>query len=169
MKILILSANTGGGHNAAAHAIAARLQAHGATCEIIDTLAFISPQFSSLISHGHDYLYRHHPHLFGIGYCYEEHHTPRLICRQCARGADALGEKLRLGGFDAVICVHVFAGLMLSALRRRHVETPPAYFVATDYTCSPGVSEMCLDGYFIPHPLLMREFIRHGLDRKSVV
>ena len=166
MKILILSANTGNGHNAAAQALTAQLGRLGAVCETLDALSLISPRTSRLVSIGHNYLYRHHPHLFGVGYRFEEQHKPRLICQQCARGAEALEKHLAAGGFDAVIAVHVFAALMLTALRREGKRTPPAYFVATDYTCSPGVSETQMDGYFIPHRLLTDEFLRAGIDRR---
>ena len=39
----------------------------------------------------------------------------------------------------------------------------PSYFVATDYTCSPGVSELVVYGICIPHPLLAEEFAAAGL------
>ena len=168
MKILILSANTGNGHNAAARALSEQLAKMGATFETVDALSLISPRTSCFISAAHSYLYRHHPHLFGIGYRYEERHRPRLICKQCARGAASLEALLKSNHFDAVITVHVFAALMLTALRRLGVQTPPAYFVATDYTCSPGVSEMEMDGYFIPHALLTEEFLRAGIDHSRL-
>lgn len=162
MRVLILSANTGGGHNSTAAAIAEQFEQMSVECEIADTLAFISEKFSELISRGHSYVYRRLPRLFGFGYRFEEKHTPRFIYEQCARGADALQEKLQAGGYDAVICVHVFAGLMMTEIRHKFHNLMPSYFVATDYTCSPGLAEMQLDGYFIPHRMLLGNFVRYG-------
>ena len=162
MRVLILSANTGGGHNSTARSVAEQLERMNAEYEIADTLAFISERVSGFISWGHSYVYRKLPKLFGIGYRFEEKHPVRFMYDQCARGAEALQKKLTDEHFDAVICVHVFSGLMMTEIRKRYNNRVPAYFVATDYTCSPGVSEMQLDGYFIPHRMLRGEFVRNG-------
>ncbi len=162
MRVLILSANTGSGHNSTAAAIAEQLEKMSVEYEIMDTLAFISEKVSELISRGHSYVYRRLPHLFGFGYRFEEKHAPRFIYEQCARGADALQEKLEEGHFNAVICVHVFAGLMVTEVRHKYHNPTPTYFVATDYTCSPGLAEMQMDGYFIPHRMLRGNFVRYG-------
>ena len=163
MRVLILSANTGGGHNATAKALGEQMERLEIAYEIADTLSFISEKVSDFISWGHSYVYRRLPRLFGIGYRYEEKHSVRFIYNQCAKGADALHEKLEADPFDAVICTHVFSGLMMTELRLRHGALIPCYFIATDYTCSPGVSQMNLDGYFIPHRMLLGEFTHNGL------
>lgn len=162
MRVLILSANTGGGHNSTARALVEQLQKLNIEYEVADTLAFISEKVSDFISWGHSYVYRKHPRLFGFGYRFEEKHPPRFIYEQCAKGSDALQKKLVSGGYDAVICVHVFSGMMMNEVRERFSNHVPAFFIATDYTCSPGVSEQKLDGYFIPHRMLLGEFVRNG-------
>ncbi len=169
MRILILSANTGGGHNSTARALAEQFEKSGAECEIADTLAFISERVSDFISWGHSYIYRRLPRLFGFGYRFEEKHSPRFMYEQCARGAEALQEKLEAEHFDAVICVHVFSGLMMTEIRDKYHNNIPAYFVATDYTCSPGVSEFHLDACFIPHRMLLGEFVRGGIQADKLV
>ncbi len=163
MRVLILSANTGGGHNSTARALAEQLEKTGSEYEIADTLAFISERVSDFISWGHSYIYRRLPRLFGFGYRYEEKHSPRFMYEQCAKGVDALQSKLESEHFDAVLCVHVFSALMMTEIRHRHHNNIPAFFIATDYTCSPGCSEFALDGYFIPHRMLLGEFVRAGL------
>ena len=168
MRILILSANTGGGHNSTAGAIAEQFKIRGVEAEIADSLSYISEKVSDFISWGHSYVYRKLPRLFGIGYRFEEKHTPRFIYNRCAKGAPNLFQKLQQGGYDGVICVHVFAGLMMTAVRERYKLHLPTYFVATDYTCSPGVADLYADGYFIPHALLLEEFTRAGLDAKKI-
>ena len=162
MRILILSANTGGGHNSTALALAEQFDKMNITSEIADCLSFISEKVSDFISWGHSYVYRKHPRLFGFGYRFEERHTPKFIYSRCAKGADALHDKL-LDGYDAVICTHVFSGLMMTAMRAKFELHLPTYFVCTDYTCSPGVSELYADAYFIPHRMLLGEFVRCGI------
>lgn len=163
MKVLILSANTGGGHNSTARALADQLVKQNIEYEIADTLAFISERVSDFISWGHSYVYRKLPKLFGVGYRFEEKHPPRFIYEQCARGAEALYAELTEKKFDAVLCVHVFSGMMMTEVRERLSCKIPFYFIATDYTCSPGVLEIKANGYFIPHRMLLGEFVRNAL------
>ena len=160
MRVLILSANTGGGHNSTAGALAEQLEKMGVEFEIADALSMISAKVSQFVSWGHSYVYRHLPSLFGHVYRYEERHPAKFIYEQCAKGAEALQEKLRAGGYDAVVCVHVFSCMMMTEVRRRFCNLVPNYFVATDYTCSPGVTELRADVYFIPHRMLFGEFVR---------
>lgn len=163
MRVLILSANTGGGHNSTARSLVQQFQRLGIEAEIADTLAYISVTVSDIISKGHTYIYRKFPKLFGVGYRFEESHPPKLLYELCAKGADSLHRELEEKGYDAVLCVHTFSGMMMTAVRRRYGANVPCFFVATDYTASPGVTEMDLEAYFVPHRMLFGEFIRAGV------
>lgn len=46
MKVLILSCNTGGGHNAAAHALAEEVRHHGDEAEVLDYLSLAGAKVS---------------------------------------------------------------------------------------------------------------------------
>ena len=74
MRWLILSCNTGAGHNSCAKAIRDTVLEHGDKCVIEDALRFISDRASKVISGGHVGAYRHTPKLFGKGYSYVESH-----------------------------------------------------------------------------------------------
>ena len=67
MNILILTCNTGGGHNAVAAALTESFQRLGADCRVLDGLSFISQKASKFVSRWHTRLYRHHPHLYKAG------------------------------------------------------------------------------------------------------
>ncbi len=163
MRMLILSANTGGGHNSTANALAEQFERMNVQCEIVDALSMISEKASRFISWGHSYVYRKLPKLFGTAYRFEERHPPRQIYEYFAKGAVSLQEKLLSEHFDAVICVHVFAGMMMTEVRRCYENRIPTYFIATDYTCSPGVSSLDADAFFIPHRMLFSEFVRTSI------
>ena len=85
MRVLILSANTGAGHNSTAGAIAEALEKKGAEYEIVDALAFISEKVSDFISKGHSYVYQKLPRLFGLGYRFVQRGLPP--CRKSLRRA----------------------------------------------------------------------------------
>ena len=69
MKTLILTCNTGGGHNSCAKSIKEYYDLLDSECDISDALQFISDRFSRMISKGHTFIYRHLPRLFDSGYC----------------------------------------------------------------------------------------------------
>ena len=169
MKVLILTCNTGGGHNSTAAALAEQFAAWGHSCQIRDCLELLSPAKARLISEGHVLLYRKAPRLFGLGYKFEENHVPRYLRTQCAACAGELVQAVRDAGCDAIVCVHVFPAIMVTDAARSCGLTTPGYFVATDYTCSPGVSSSDMELYFIPHPLLADEFIRCGIPADRLV
>ncbi len=174
MRVLILSCNTGEGHNSAARALADFFPEHGIECDIKDALAFWSPQKSKLISRGHVLIYRKFPKLFGVSYRFEENHPPKdgdesLIYELVIRGCEALDEFLRVEPYDAVVCTHVFSAMMMTELKKRRKSGIKTYFVATDYTCSPGVGQTVMDAYFIPHKQLIAEFAENGLPVSRLV
>ena len=67
MRILILSCNTGEGHNSAAKAIQEVLTARGVFSEMTDGLAFLSPEVSRFTSNWHVRIYKRAPLLFSAG------------------------------------------------------------------------------------------------------
>ena len=59
MKLLILTCNTGGGHNSAARAIAQAAEDAGASCRVENALRFLPGFDGKVISYGHTFVYRH--------------------------------------------------------------------------------------------------------------
>ena len=171
--ILLLSCNTGEGHNSAAKAIKEVLDAHGESCEIIDTLSLLSPKTSELICQAHVGIYRRVPKLFGAGYKLIEKVSSDSeegsLYELMALGAAKLNSLIVESGCTAAISVHPFSGLMLTAVLRRYSPRIVTGFVATDYTCSPFVNQSDLDYYFIPHEKLRDEFVKCGIPNHKIV
>lgn len=173
MSVLILSANTGQGHNSCARALQGIYAARGIPCEIRDTLAYLSPEVSKLVSEGHVLMYRKMPRLLSASYHSAERHPKAYTERSplykfLASGVKKLLPDVQAGGFDTIICVHVFASLMVTELRRRYPVPLRTAFLATDYTCSPTCADSRLDRYFVP-PGLTEEFVRAGLPQDRIL
>ena len=174
MKILILSCNTGGGHNSAAMAIKEYFDSREIFCEIKDALAFDSQLKSDIISKGHVLLYKRAPKLFGFGYLYAEKHPAKpgrtsMIYAIVKRGAKALCEYLKENEIDAVISTHVFASMMLTEIRKNQLLDIKSYYASTDYTCHPGVEEIDVDAYFIAHQNLSPEYLKLGVAEEKLI
>ena len=174
MRVLILSCNTGGGHNACGEAIRQAFEVTGDTCVSADALQFTSNKLSKFVSWGHTTMYRRIPKLFRFGYGYAENHPKMMredatVVRLLTGGAEQLHSFLVTGGYDAVICTHVFSGLLLRKALELYPMPIKTAFVATDYTCSPGVANSKLDVYFIPDAALAEEFIAAGVPGGKLV
>ena len=182
MRILILSGNTGEGHNSAARAMQEYLETRGCEVRILDGLMFLSRPKNEFICKSHVFLYRKLPKVYGMGYRLEEYqaqHQPyqkklnakaaRTTRRSLPRRKRDLQTYLEDGGFDAVICVHVFAAKLVSELRRSAALHIPCFFLATDYTCSPGVNQLDMDAWLIPHAGLIPEFESYGIPREKLI
>lgn len=174
MKVLILSGSTGQGHNAVAQAIGQELTSRGIHWECRDGLRFISGRTAQFFSWGHSYMYRHLPFLFRRGYSWAEQH-PELLEEESpgrkylSRGARELRLYLEQGQFDAIVCTHIFSALILTEALRQQPLSATTCFVATDYTCSPGVESCGLDLCFLPHPDLREEFRRRGIPDHKLI
>ena len=174
MRVLILSCNTGGGHNACAEAIRQAFEAAGDTCVSADALQFTSNKLSKFMSWGHTTMYRRLPKLFRFGYGYAENHPKMMqedaaVVKLLTSGAEDLHSFLVASGYDIVICTHVFSGLLLRKALELYPMPIKTAFIATDYTCSPGTANSELDVYFIPDATLAEEFIAAGVPGGKLV
>ena len=174
MRVLILSCNTGEGHNSCSAAIQECFEAQGVHCEVADALRFISKGASELFAWAHVAMYRHFPALFRYSYSFLENHPGAFrkkspIHRFFSVGTRRLGDHIRAGGFDAVICTHVFSAMILTETLRRHPLPVRTAFVATDYTCSPSMDQSDLERYFIPDQSLAQEFLVGGIRPEQLI
>ena len=174
MRTLILSCNTGEGHNSCAKAIQETYAAHGETCDIVDALQFISKRASQFISDWHSRIYRHAPKLYKAGYHTAEERTSvfregTTVYRYLTSGSEKLYHFILDGWYDNIICTHVFPALALTAMLKHHPMPLVTSFVSTDYTCSPSVENSELDYYFIPDISLTEEFVQCGVPREKLI
>lgn len=174
MKVLILSCNTGRGHNSAAAAIQQALEAHGAVCDIEDVFGFVSDGVSKFMGWGHSCMYRHFPGVFRFGYGYAEEHEKvfqedAMAYRFLTRGSEQIYRHCVEKQYDAIICAHVFSALAITDVKKKYPLRAKTYFVATDYTCSPSMGESNLDGYFIPAEALTDEFAACGIPTDRII
>ena len=171
MRILMLSANTGEGHNSSAKALMEVLQSRGVECQLQDCLAYLSPNFSKFICDWHVRIYQYGGKIFDKGYRFLENtanpenfnHIYELI----SLGAGKLRDTIMEEDFDGVVCVHPFAGTMITEVRRSWGMEIPTCLVATDYTCSPTVEQCDLDTFFVPAAEICREFELAGIPREK--
>ncbi len=168
MRILILSCSTGQGHNTAAKAVKEAFERNGDTCEMKSALMFLSQVADDVICDGHVFLYKRLPKLFGVGYRFEERHSPKFICNQLRRGVGKLEKYLSENSFDAIVCTHVFGSILVNELKKKTGVNYPVALIGTDYTCHPGTIESNADMNFIAHPLVAKEYLNVGIPSENI-
>lgn len=176
MKVLILTANTGEGHNQTTKALTDELTASGHVCHSVDSLGFLSEKKSKFLCGWHTRLYRHLPKIASIGYSMiDKDQRPlekegRWLYRFFAKGGDKLNKVIVSGGYDTVISVHPFATVIIAGFQQKYKDTKvKTAFVPTDYTCSPGAASGNIDVYFISHESLREMFIKRGIKNEKIV
>lgn len=172
-KVLILSCSTGQGHNSCAQAIKEYFESQGISCDFRDSFGFISKQLARFMSWGHSFIYRYLPGLFRWGYSYNKNHPAVFhkksgIYKLLTAGAERLYQHLSNNQFDTVICTHVFSAIMLTHMLKKHSLPIRTAFVATDYTCHPGMDSVDLQQYFIPNLKLIDDFAACGVPRERM-
>lgn len=168
MNILIMSCNTGGGHNAAAQAVAQSLRRRGHSCKVVDFLALASDFVSKEVCGAYVTMVNRAPKMFNLLYKAGEavstphHKSPIYYVNKCF--VRHLRQEFAANHYDAVVVTHIFAAQALTALRRKGELNIPFIAITTDYTCSPFWEEVLCDCMTVPHPDLIPEFVEHGVD-----
>lgn len=171
-KILILSCNTGEGHNSAAKALKQEAEKEGLQCDIYDALGLAGNWLSRRVSR--IYLKSVQVSLFSTGYAIGEWYSslaskPKSpIYRFNKIYAKNLYKLIRDNGYNAVVCTHPFPTEALTYLKESYGLTIPTFFVSTDYTCYPFLNETDIDGYMIAHPDLVDEFVSKGIPAERI-
>ncbi|MGN1249200.1 MAG: glycosyltransferase [Candidatus Spyradocola sp.] len=173
MKVLILSCNTGGGHNAAGRALKEELDRRGIENSMEDALRFGRSHTSALVSNGYINIASYTPHLFGgiyrLGGFVSRHVRRSPVYYANARYARRLDAYIRQQGFDAVLCPHLFPAEALTWAARNLGTSCKVYAVATDYTCIPFMEETDAEAFFVPHADLIPEYTQRGIAREKLI
>jgi len=174
MKILILSCNTGEGHNSSAKALKKCMEARGIQCDMEDTIGLVSEVVSRGVSDA--YVFSTKSSLFERSYKlggFVSDMSPAAMKSPVYLANKLYAKKLYdfivNGAYDAVVCVHLYPAEALTALKRQAKLEIPVIFVMTDYTCIPFLPETELDRYVIAHEDLIEEYVEKGIPREKIV
>lgn len=168
MKAVVLTCNTGQGHNAAALAVKDVLERHGSECEIRDALAFLGNNVSAAFAGTFVNIAVKTPRAFGFMYAAgafvtsDKRKSPVYYANTLY--AENLHRYLVENDIDTAICPHLFPAEALTYLRRRHHLSARTYFISTDYACIPFLEETEMDLVFSPHVDLNPTFTRRGFS-----
>lgn len=167
MKVLILSCNTGGGHNAAGKAVMEEFLAHGDEAVFLDYLCLAGKEVSKIVGNIYVETVKAAPGLFGLIY------KIGMLVSKCFRRspvyyvngkmATYLEQYLKENPVDVIVMPHLYPAETITYMKRKGIELPLTVAVMTDYTCIPFWEETDCDYYITPHESLHKEIIRRGI------
>ncbi|HXR29357.1 MAG TPA: glycosyltransferase [Solirubrobacteraceae bacterium] len=148
-RVLILSADVGEGHAAAARALAQQIEDSPQPAEVtvIDGLAAMGPLLRPVVEDGYRVQLRFFPWTYTVVYWLLEHVMPvRAITRRllCALGAGPLAREIAAHDPDVVVSTYPAVTVVLAHLRRRGEVSCPTVATITDLTglffwAQPGI------------------------------
>ena len=172
MKALILSCNTGGGHNSAARAIAEEMHDRGDEAYVLDYLGLAGEGVSRLVGDGYVQIVKKTPRLFGMVY-----KLGMVISRLMRRSpvyyvngrmAKYLDGYLKEHPVDVLVMPHLYPAETITYMKRKGMKLPLTVAVMTDYTCIPFWEETDCDYYILPHEAMKKSCVKRGLPEEKL-
>lgn len=169
LKLLILSSDTGDGHNSAARAIqTAFVEEYSGYAEIVDIFSFLSEGLQNFVSDNYASFVTKYPASFGLFYGLGEWLSDKvedksIIYQINTLFSNNLEKYVRYKDFDGVLCTHMFAMDALTKLDLDSEINLPSFAVITDYTAYPFMQDVHLDYIFSPSPKISEELRKKGL------
>lgn len=173
MKALILSCNTGGGHNSAGRAVAEELLARGDEAYVLDYLCLAGEGVSRLVGDGYVQIVKKTPRLFGViyklGMLVSKLMRKSPVYYLNGKMAKYLDQYLRENPVDVIVMPHLYPAETITYMKRKGMQLPLTVAVMTDYTCIPFWEETDCDYYIVPHERLKKSCVKRGLPEEKLL
>ncbi len=165
MKVIILSASTGGGHMSAANAISEYLSEQNIEAKVVDTLKYISPILNKTITETYEFLAKKSPKLWKFMYNSSNH---RAINKIVSSSNSLISRKLMplLRNFkpDLIISTHPFATEMISKLKSSDKIDAPLICVMTDYAPHRTWVSSGVNAYVVANDSMIEPMQKMGVN-----
>ena len=172
MKILILSAATGGGHLRASHALQGYIAEHapGSDVTVVDALKSISSVLDKTVCDGYHFLATKTPKVFGQLYrkTNEESILSTLVSRFSSVFSQKLIPLMEQQKPDIIISTHPFATEMVSHLKRTGVVRAPLICLMTDYGPHRAWIADNVDAYVVSTQDMVPEMVGMGVQEEKI-
>lgn len=170
VKVLLLSASTGGGHNSAASAIKNSLESEGCEVSQVDALKFISPILDKLVSGGYETSAKYIPKTFGALYKISSVKSRKREVDVLVR--QIMGRKIYqlVGNMEpnVVIGTHPFPLMSLMKHKAKGRIGVPVMSVLTDYTAHPVYIQQGIDAYVIANEDISYVLRNSGVPEEKI-
>ncbi|MBI2931037.1 MAG: glycosyltransferase [Planctomycetes bacterium] len=173
MRLLVLSAGCGAGHNRAAEAVdaAAREFFPGLASEWVDSLKYTGRVFRALYADSYIWMANHSPALWGMLYSAMGKHAERPTLDRAVKAYDKLAyrklkEHVEAFAPDVVVCTHFLPANVV--LTHFAAEAPPVFLVVTDFDVHSAWINPAAAGYFVASEQVKWQVEGYGIPADRV-
>ena len=172
VKLLILTAATGGGHVRASRAIQTYISEHsaGSKVVVVDALKSISSVLDKTVCDGYHFLATKTPKVFGQ--LYRRTNADSLLSNLVSRFSGVFSLKLipllEEEQPDVIISTHPFATEMISHLKRAGAVTAPLICLMTDYGPHRAWIADRVDAYVVANGDMISEMEAMGVPKEKI-
>lgn len=172
MRVLIVTASYGSGHNMAAQSLAAAFERAGTTVTVVDHFReLVHPVFEVASRALYYWILRRAPLVWGAAYALGDRMASdsRLCLGVTRLGTSRLARLLSTLAPDAVVTVHATPAVAMSSLARRGVRVPPTTTVVTEFVAHSQWIASHVDRYCVAASEVKHEFIARGISPERIV
>ncbi len=172
LRVLVLTASYGSGHNRVAATLAAEFDRAGAVARVVDHFHdLVHPEFDRLTRSLYYTVLRRAPVLWGSAYWLGDQLSASspLLMGINRLGTRKLRDLLAAERPDHVVSVHPTPVAALSQLRSRGVPIPPHTTVFTDFVAHTQWINSHVGRYCVPAEEIARDLMARGVPRGRVV
>lgn len=169
MRVLILSATTGGGHMRAANALKEYILSKNpnSVIKISDTIQYISPMLNKAVTEGYVYMATKTPKMYGSVYKASDkdtalNKTVEIATNQLRKRLLPLIENFNP---DIVITTHSFATEIVTALKTQGEINLPIISIITDFAVHKTYISDGVDAYILSSREMVNDMVERGVDR----
>ncbi len=173
MRVLILSATTGGGHMRAANALKEyiKMQDSSAIVKISDTIEYVSPFLNKAVTGGYVYMVRNTPKMYGSIYKNADKNTA-TINKTMEFTTTSLRNKLLPLVYDfnpdIIVTTHPFAAEIVTALKQNNIIDIPIIDIVTDFAIHQAYISDGVDAYIVSSREMVDQVVERGVSRVHV-
>lgn len=171
MKIMLLTAATGGGHLRAAHAVDQYVREH-TDCQVltVDALKAIGRLLDKTVCDSYLFMAKKTPSLFGRLYrqTNKESHFSNLVPRLNGKFSRLLLPTIQEFDPDVIVCTHPFVTEMTADLKREGLVQAPLFCVITDYGAHRAYIADGVDAYVVASGDMVTELRTYGVEEERV-
>lgn len=161
MKILILTASTGGGHKRAAAALEDKIKQISPETEVrvVDALKAVGKVYDKTVCGGYHFMATKIPKVYGISYKITDHRNVmyKAVMHSNTLMANKLLETIDEFEPDVVITCHAFVTTMISQLKKHGKIDVKAISLITDYDAHRTYIGKNIDAYVLAEPQMEKK------------
>lgn len=172
MKVLFLSAATGGGHAKAAEAVmeVMKIRHPGFSGQLVDTLKHISPMVDRLVVGTYLRTVKNTPRIYGEFYKLSEARenitdiTKTFNKLMAVKLVDFINEYAP----SVIVCTHTFPLQMLSSLKQKGIVTIPVIGIVTDFVNHLFWKLEGVDAFIVAHEYIKNDMVKAGMPAERI-